>query len=417
MSFGKLYTYPNNPRVQKSLIAAKYNGLKVDEVVIAMGTDNKTPEFLAKFPLGKVPTFEGADGFCLYESNAIAAYVAGAKENSPLLGKTKKDQALVNQYMGMADNEFSAIAAAWLYSILGYYPFNAEATEKAKANAQKILESLNRVLATKTFLVGERVTLADIVLVCTLVPFYKMVFDAPFTAPFKNVNRWFLTCVNQPEFKAVLGEVEICKKMMVPGDVVKPAAVADKPKVAKAAVAPKAAPKAAAPKDDDDEEKVAPKPKNPLDLLPKSSMNLDEWKRCYSNNETRPTALNWFWEHLDLEGYTVWKADYKYNDELTQVFMSSNLVGGFFQRLDCARKYAFGSMLILGEDGNNAIRGYFVIRGKEMISEFLETVDYESYTFTKADTTDKKVRDDIDAIFAWDDKIGGKVCADGKTFK
>ena len=30
-----------------------------------------------------------------------------------------------------------------------------------------------------------------------------------------------------------------------------------------------------------------PKAKNPLDLLPKSSFNLDEWKRFYSNNETR----------------------------------------------------------------------------------------------------------------------------------
>ena len=28
-----------------------------------------------------------------------------------------------------------------------------------------------------------------------------------------NVNRWFLTCINQPQFKAVLGEVEICTKM------------------------------------------------------------------------------------------------------------------------------------------------------------------------------------------------------------
>jgi elongation factor 1-gamma len=213
MSFGKLYTYPNNPRVQKSLIAAKYNGLKVDEVVIAIGTDNKTPEFLAKFPLGKVPTFEGADGFCLYESNAIAMYIASQKENTPLLGKTKKDQALVKQCIGVADNELSPIAAAWLYPILGYYPFNAQATENAKSNAKNVMQALNKVLATKTFLVGERVTLADIVLVCTLMSFYKMVFDPAFTAPYKNVNRWFLTCVNQPEFKAVLGEVEICKKM------------------------------------------------------------------------------------------------------------------------------------------------------------------------------------------------------------
>ena len=40
------------------------------------GETNKSPEFLKKFPLGKVPAFEGSDGVLLTESNAIAYYVA-----------------------------------------------------------------------------------------------------------------------------------------------------------------------------------------------------------------------------------------------------------------------------------------------------------------------------------------------------
>ena len=36
--------------------------------------------------------------------------------------------------------------------------------------------------------------------------------------------------------------------------------------------------------------KPAGKAKHPLDLLPKTSMNLDEWKRTYSNLETRGAA-------------------------------------------------------------------------------------------------------------------------------
>ena len=57
--FGEISTYPNNSRVQKSLIAAKYNGLEVKEKIVNFGVDNKTKEFLAKFPLGKLPVFEG----------------------------------------------------------------------------------------------------------------------------------------------------------------------------------------------------------------------------------------------------------------------------------------------------------------------------------------------------------------------
>ena len=35
---------------------------------------NKEESFLEKFPFGKVPAFEGADGLLLYESNAISYY-------------------------------------------------------------------------------------------------------------------------------------------------------------------------------------------------------------------------------------------------------------------------------------------------------------------------------------------------------
>jgi elongation factor 1-gamma len=38
------------------------------------------------------------------------------------------------------------------------------------------------------------------------------VLDPAFRAPFGNVNRWFTTVVNQPNAKAVLGEVVLCTK-------------------------------------------------------------------------------------------------------------------------------------------------------------------------------------------------------------
>ena len=34
-----------------------------------------------------------------------------------------------------------------------------------------------------------------------------------FRKPFQNVNRWFTTLVNQPNMKAVLGEVALAAKM------------------------------------------------------------------------------------------------------------------------------------------------------------------------------------------------------------
>jgi glutathione S-transferase len=50
-----------------------------------------------------------------------------------------------------------------------------QATENAKEEVKRILGLLDTHLKTRTFLVGERVTLADITVVCTLLWLYKQV--------------------------------------------------------------------------------------------------------------------------------------------------------------------------------------------------------------------------------------------------
>merc|ERR1712228_279169 len=80
MVTGTLYTYPENFRAYKALIAAEYSGAKVkvasEAPEFVLGETNKSAEFLAKFPLGKVPAFASADGKNIFESNAIAYYLA-----------------------------------------------------------------------------------------------------------------------------------------------------------------------------------------------------------------------------------------------------------------------------------------------------------------------------------------------------
>lgn len=331
------------------------------------------------------------------------------------MGKGLYENAQVQQWMSFTDNEINPVILNWLYPMMGFGDFNYKATEDAKVAAKRFLGALNQHLRYKTFLVGNCVTLADITVVCHLVHLYTTVFDLEFRSAFQNVNRWFLTCINQPFFKEVIGPVALCEKMQVyqSKKTDKKAEKKEEKKAEKKEAAPK-------PANEPEEEPVAeekPKGKNPLDLLPPSKFVMDEWKRCYSNNDTRPTAVDWFWKNFDSEGYALWKVDYKYNDELKMTFMSSNLVGGFFQRLERARKYAFGSMVILGEDNKNEITGFFMIRGQEIPPEVSEAADFDSYTFVKVDPSDAAVREDYNAIIAWDEKIYGKVFADGKIFK
>merc|ERR1712025_914174 len=210
MVAGTLYTYPDNFRAFKALIAAKYSGAQVTLAKdFVFGETNKKPEFLKKFPLGKVPAFEGSDGVLLTESNAIAYYVANDELRG---GSDAAARAQVVQWMCMADNEILPAACTWVFPTMGIMQYNKTATERAKEDIKGVLKALNDHLLAKTFLVDERLSVADIAVACTLLSLYKQVMDPAFRGAFGNVNRWFTTVVNQPNAKAVLGEVVLCTK-------------------------------------------------------------------------------------------------------------------------------------------------------------------------------------------------------------
>merc|ERR1712244_152814 len=141
MVAGTLYTYPDNFRAFKALIAAKYSGAQVTVAKdFVFGETNKSAEFLKKFPLGKVPAFEGSDGLILTESNAIAYYVANDELRG---GSDATARAQVMQWMCWADNEVLPAACNWVFPTLGIMQFNKTQTERSKEDIKAALKLLN----------------------------------------------------------------------------------------------------------------------------------------------------------------------------------------------------------------------------------------------------------------------------------
>eukprot|EP01051_Picozoa_sp_SAG22_P001660 SAG22_NODE_68_length_22846_cov_32.458258_3_plen_232_part_00 len=231
------------------------------------------------------------------------------------------------------------------------------------------------------------------------------------------MTRWFTTCVNQPEFAAIMGDVSLCAKMQVATPpkkekAAKKAKAPQQPKKEKAAAAPAPA-------------KKAEKPKNVLDTLPKSPMVLDEWKRQYSNLDTvgEGSACEWLWKNFDAEGWSWWFCDGKYSKEQEKAWMAANLLGGFVNRWEGCRKYSFGVMLINGEDkpGGMILEGAFLFRGQDIIWEFTDIPDYETYDLKKVDINDAAQKKKLEAILSYgeygtEDALSGP-CLDGKQFK
>jgi len=280
MVSGTLFTYPGSIRAYQILIAAGYSGadVKVDPN-FEYGKSNTSAEFLKKFPLGKVPAFEDVDGNCLYETNAIASYVANEALQG---GQNTIDRVLVQQYISFADNEITPSACTWTFPTLGFKQYNKQDTEKAMSHIKKCLELLNNLLQTRTFLVGERITLADISLCCSMLTLYVQVLDPTFREPYGNVNIWFLTCINQPVFKNILGNITLCTKMAMfdskKYNELHPKTgktKQDKPKEKKAQ---ETKPKAEEKKPD--EAPVKEKKKDYFADVPESKFVMDEWKKC-----------------------------------------------------------------------------------------------------------------------------------------
>jgi len=427
MVSGTLYTYPGNYRAQKALIAAAYSGANVTvHPNFEFGKTNTDGEFLKKFPLGKVPAFEDSNGVCLSESNAIAYYVA----DETLRGKNVIDQSLVRQYVEFAENEILPSACTWVFPTLGFKQYNKQDTDRAQTHIKKCMSLLNEFLESRTFLVGERVTLADISLCCNMMMLYAQVLDPKFREPYVNVNRWFMTCINQPNFKKVIGDFKVCEKMATfdnkryqelhPKDNKKSAPKESKPKQEK---------KQDKPKEDKPKEEAAPAPvkkekKDYFADVPETAFVIDEWKRMYSNADSEDdfkAAYKWLFDNFDAKAWSFWYCNYKYNSDNKVDFKTGNAIGGFYQRLDGCRKQLFGTMLYWPQDGIFPLSGVWLQKGAEKLIFSLNpdwNVDAENYDFKKLDPTveaDKKL---IISYFHWEGDCFPKgVELDGDCFK
>ncbi|EOD44390.1 putative translation elongation factor eef-1b gamma protein [Neofusicoccum parvum UCRNP2] len=188
-SIGTIWTYPFNPRAMKVEAATAVNGRTVDFVPnFAMGNTNKTPEFLASFPMGRVPTFKSTCGLALFESDAIAQYAAeSGPASAQLLGATAEERAIIRQWIGFADHElFEPLTTLilWRFSL-------------------KVLE---KQLYGRQYIVSEQLSLADISVAAGLYWGFAQVIDQDLRAEYSQTTEWHLRVVQDGRIKSAFGE-------------------------------------------------------------------------------------------------------------------------------------------------------------------------------------------------------------------
>jgi glutathione S-transferase len=121
----------------------------------------RTPEFLAKNPIAKVPVLEAPDGTVLFESGAILVWLA---RGTRFLPDHASAQAQVLQWMFFEQAEVLRNLAGPRFAMaIAKNAAGREAEIAAWHTAgNRVLEIIDRRLAGRPFFVADRYTIADI---------------------------------------------------------------------------------------------------------------------------------------------------------------------------------------------------------------------------------------------------------------
>lgn len=134
-----------------------------------MKGEHKQPPHLARCPFARVPTFS-LDGFELYETDAIVRYIDQVIPGQDLQPLEAEPRARMNQMIGIADsyaypNMITKIVInRTVQPMIGGAPDEA-AIKEALPVTELCLEEFERLMGDSRYLVGDRLSLADLYLI------------------------------------------------------------------------------------------------------------------------------------------------------------------------------------------------------------------------------------------------------------
>lgn len=165
----------------------------------AFGKTN-TPEYKAMNPNRLIPVIEDG-GFTLWESSAIIRYLANKYGKGGLAPIAEQDLARADQWMEWGQmNLYSDIISTCFWGLIRTPA--AERNDKAIAVAAKRagerLAILDEHLASRPYVLGDRLTIGDVTAGALLYRYYNI--DIPRPA-YPNVEAWYQRLMARPAYK------------------------------------------------------------------------------------------------------------------------------------------------------------------------------------------------------------------------
>ena len=192
-----------NPRRVRIFLAEK--GVTVPKVEVDMlKGENKTPDYLSKNPLGRMPLLELDDGTLIAESVAICRYFESLYPEPPLFGTGAVETATVEMWnrrmeleiMRPIGDAFEHLSPFWA----GRRSQVAEYGNLAREVAMDRMAWLDRELAERQHIAGENYSIADITAQAAFVLGKNTGTSIP--EELSHLRRWFAQVSSRPSARA-----------------------------------------------------------------------------------------------------------------------------------------------------------------------------------------------------------------------
>jgi len=164
---------------------------------------NRTPEFLKLNPRGQVPVLVDGDQ-PLREGAAILMHIL-EKHNSPLLPKSGKERTEALEWLMFANATLHP-AYGRVFFLMRNGAAEGQAMDAAIASINKLWEEVDQHLSTHTFVCGEHITIADILL--TVIANWSSNMPQPIRLG-ANVKRLLKNIIARPSYQTALAVEEV----------------------------------------------------------------------------------------------------------------------------------------------------------------------------------------------------------------
>ena len=196
---------PGSPYVRAALLTLEEKGAEYELAAMTLGALKQQPH-LSRHPFGRIPAFEH-DGWMLYETQAIMRYVDAVVPGPRLQPEEPRAAARMNQLMGIADwyvmPQVSApITRNRVVAPRFNRPVDEDAVIKAIPNARACIAEIGRRLVGHSWMAGDTLSLADLLLASHLSMFAQAPEGAQILQDHENLRRWLARREARPSMQA-----------------------------------------------------------------------------------------------------------------------------------------------------------------------------------------------------------------------